>query len=389
MNAGLDALGRLNLFSDSGYQFDFSSRLDANPNDYATLGGGRATLGSQLSAPFTLGAGGTLSLQGNGGTANVTFQTGDFKDIANATSQEIAEVINAEGSVTAAGLRAVAVGDRLVLQSTGEGPTETVTVLGGSMAATLGLTPGASSAGRTAGLTVQAFGPYTGSDNRTLYYEPVGDGTIGTTPGLQIRVTTEDGNPVAVLDVGEGYLPGTRIPVGDGVEVSFGFGEISATTGEVFKQDWVADSDSSDVLVAFGVNSFFSGDSAGSIEVSQEIQNDPNRLAYSGSGSSGDNGALLNILNLQDSSVEDLGVSIPEFYSQVVGDVGFQISSTNTATEVASSLVLSLDARREEVSGVNVDEELVDMVRFEQAYSASARFIQVVQQLNDTILSIL
>jgi flagellar hook-associated protein 1 FlgK len=48
-----------------------------------------------------------------------------------------------------------------------------------------------------------------------------------------------------------------------------------------------------------------------------------------------------------------------------------------------------LDARRQEVSGVNVDEELVDMIRYEQSYSAAARYIQVIQQLQDTVLSLI
>ena len=66
-----------------------------------------------------------------------------------------------------------------------------------------------------------------------------------------------------------------------------------------------------------------------------------------------------------------------------------KFSTTQSATLVAESLVQSLDARRQEVSGVNVDEELVDLVRFEQAYSASARYIQTMQQIGDTILSII
>jgi flagellar hook-associated protein 1 FlgK len=49
----------------------------------------------------------------------------------------------------------------------------------------------------------------------------------------------------------------------------------------------------------------------------------------------------------------------------------------------------SLVARREEVSGVNVDEELVNMVRFEQAYQAAARYIQAVNSINDELMRII
>ena len=389
MNAGLDSLGRLNLFSDSGYRFDFSARLDTAPDDFQTFGGGRATLGSSLTGPYNIGAGSTLTVQGAGGTATVTFQASEFVDIANATAAELAEAVNRNPAVATAGVRAVAVGERFVLQSINQGAVESVGTTGGSALAGLGFSPGTFGGGSDNQVQVTASGPYTGSENRTLYYEPMGDGKIGTTPGLQVRVTSADGSPVAVLDVGEGYAPGTDLVVGDGVSVSFGFGELSATDNQVFKQDWIADSDTTDALVAFGVNSFLTGSTAENVSVNRDIQDDPNRLSYSGSGSSGDNRALLQILSLQDTSVGSLGVAIPEYYSQVVGDVGFQVSTTQNATQVAGGLVESLDARRQEVSGVNVDEELVDMVRFEQAYSASARYIQVMQQLNDTILSIL
>ena len=48
-----------------------------------------------------------------------------------------------------------------------------------------------------------------------------------------------------------------------------------------------------------------------------------------------------------------------------------------------------LVARRDQTSGVNVDEELVDMIQFEQAYGAASRFIQVLNSLHDEILNLL
>jgi flagellar hook-associated protein 1 FlgK len=389
MNAGLDSLGRLNLFSDSGFKFDFSARLDGEPDDAGSLGGSRATLGSTLGGPYNLAAGSTIVLDGGSGPISLAFATGDFADIANATSSEIANIINEDPAMTAGGVRAAAVGDRLVFQSLNGGSTETVAVAGGTSLGALGFNVGESATGRDTSTSVEAYGRYTGDTNRTVYYQPLGDGVIGSTPGLQIQVVSEDGSPVAVLDVGEGYVPGTHLDVGDGLEISFAFGEVSATNREVFKQDWIADSDSSDILAAFGVNSFFVGDGADSLGIATDIQENPSRLSYSSLGTTGDNGSLLKILSLQDTSSDAFGVSIPEFYSQVVGDVGFNIASTQSASAVADGLVSSLDARRQEVSGVNVDEELVDMIRYEQSYSAAARYIQVIQQLQDTVLSLI
>ena len=48
-----------------------------------------------------------------------------------------------------------------------------------------------------------------------------------------------------------------------------------------------------------------------------------------------------------------------------------------------------LTSQREQVAGVNIDEELVDMVRFEQSYQAAAQFIQTVNQLMNELMGIL
>jgi flagellar hook-associated protein 1 FlgK len=47
-----------------------------------------------------------------------------------------------------------------------------------------------------------------------------------------------------------------------------------------------------------------------------------------------------------------------------------------------------LQAERESLSGVNLDEETVDMMRFQQSYDAAARFISVVQQMTDTLINL-
>ena len=73
----------------------------------------------------------------------------------------------------------------------------------------------------------------------------------------------------------------------------------------------------------------------------------------------------------------------------MVGSVGFDISSTANAQEIESFLLSSLEAQREEVSGVNVDEELVKMIQYEQAYSAAAQFLQVINQMNDEVLALI
>ena len=95
------------------------------------------------------------------------------------------------------------------------------------------------------------------------------------------------------------------------------------------------------------------------------------------------------MLRLQTEAVGDTGVSFTSAYGGFVSDVGSSASTVETRLVTEISLNDSLQARREAVSGVNVDEELVDLIRFEQAFTASARFLSVVQQLGDTLLQLL
>ena len=84
---------------------------------------------------------------------------------------------------------------------------------------------------------------------------------------------------VATLDVGQGYEPGTDLEVGNGVKISFGPGAVSQSTGQACSLDVLADSDTSDILVALGINSFFHGSSAADISVSSDLRANVDALA--------------------------------------------------------------------------------------------------------------
>ena len=231
-------------------------------------------------------------------------------------------------------------------------------------------------------------GTYSGAENDRWTFTPVGTGTVGTTPRLEVEVRDEAGTLITTLDVGEGYSPGTPIAVAEGVSVSFSVGQLDAVAGDAFAMEAIADSDTSDVLVALGLNSFLDGTDASTIGIREAIANDPRLFAGSGSGEDGDNGAILSMLDVQTAEIEGLDGTLSTFYGSLVGGVGFEIASTSSALEVESFMLGSLEQQREQVSGVNVDEELVKMIEYEQTYQAAARFLQVVGQLNDTVMAL-
>jgi len=385
ISASLDGFGRLSIVAESGKTFHFGRPLDSQPDEQGTFGGGHASATMSFGAPVALPPGGTLLLQGATSAFALTFDPVDFENIAAATAEEIAAVINQNPGALANRIRAVVSGDRVALQSSGSGSSENFAINGGTALPALGLTPG-SYTGQDVAVAVTMDGEYTGTTNRRWTFEPNGDGVIGTTPGLTVTVRDENGALVSTLEVGDNYSSGAPLQVADGVTVSFTGGEVRATEGDVFTLDVIADSDTSDVLVAFGLNSLFQGADAATIEVVESIQRDPAQLAASATGAVGDSGALRGMLDLQHTQVEGLGGSFGEFYSTLVGGVGFEISSTRSAAEVETFLVESLEERRQSIAGVNVDEELVNMIAFEQAFSAAAQYLQVVKQMQDEIL---
>lgn len=396
LNAEISSLGSLRIVSDAGFGYDFSPTLDANPDNAGSFGSGKASLGTQAAEPFALADGQTLDLSvtlaGVPTPVSIGLNLGDFEDITEATAAELAAVINADPSAQAASLMASDVGGHLVVQTAGAGADEAFDVVGGTALAGLGWSgfAGQTFTGNDNSVAPVISGAYSGDGNGVYSFVPTGDGTIGTTPGLGVEVYDEKGDLVVTLDVGDGYVPGTELAVANGINVSFGLGEVSATDGDRFDLDVVGDPDETDVLVALGLGGLFTGSSAVDIGVRADIELDPSLLATGFGTGESDGSALLELFNQKDISRSSLnGGTFDEYYSQLVGGVGFEASTAETAYLANDALLGSLQQQREMVSGVNLDEEMTNMLRYEQSYQAAAQYIQAVNTINEAVLSLI
>jgi flagellar hook-associated protein FlgK len=395
LSAALDDTGHLRISADTGFGFDFSRRMDADPDPAGLFGGARATLGTGAAGPFALADGDTLAFtldtSGTPVSFSLAFAAADFAEISAATAEELAAAINADPQAQANGLQAHALEGRLFVQTQSGGPAAELTLTGGSAASALGWSAqvGNTVTGSANAVDVRLSGLYDGVSDERFVFRPLGDGTIGTTPGLEVEVLDRAGNRVTTLDVGAGYVPGTALEVADGVRASFGLGELSATHGDLFAADAVADSDSSDVLVALGLNTLLTGTGAADIAVRAEIAEDASQLAVSLTGEAGDGGLLLELLAVErtDSAALD-GARVGRFWGDLASDVGFEAALADSALESAGAVLTSLEQRRESISGVNVDEELVDLLAYEQSFAAAAQYLTVVNQLGEELLSL-
>ncbi|MFN0244673.1 MAG: flagellar hook-associated protein FlgK [Planctomycetota bacterium] len=390
MRASLDSFGRVQVSSDDGFGFDFSPRLNGQPDVFGSFGGGAASLSTSAAGPFALDDGDTLDITGPGGAFSVTLDGADFADISQATAREVADALEADAGFASSGLRAVVVADRLVLQTVSTGASASFQLDGGSALGALGWSAGQSVSGQARAVDVTVSGVYTGAQNDDYTFVPTLDGTVGTTPGLLVQVFDRQGTQIATLDVGAGYVPGTELDVANGIQVSFGFGDLSATDGDVLGLQVLRDSDTSDVLVALGLNAFFTGSDAGEIALNAQIERDPGAIASSKTGAGGDNAGVLEMLAAQKADVAALdGITMDSYYGNLVSGIGFEIGSAQSARDVEGFLLDSLSSRREQVSGVNIDEELTNMIQFEQAFGAASRFITVINTTSQELLNLI
>ncbi len=228
-------------------------------------------------------------------------------------------------------------------------------------------------------------GYYTGDDNDTFTLTVVDagvDGEIGKGTA-KIEVTDSSGTVISTLDVGSSYVLGNQLSIADGVSVSFGGGNIALTQNVTL--DVVSDPDTSNVLTSLGLNTFFEGDDASTIGVSQYIANDISKIAAASSTSPGDNTNALRLIDLQHSSLTS-GATFSDFLHGSVAQLGIETKAQNSSKESFQTILTNLGNRRQEVSGVSIDEEMVNTLRFQQAFQASARFISAITETSKILM---
>lgn len=79
--------------------------------------------------------------------------------------------------------------------------------------------------------------------------------------------------------------------------------------------------------------------------------------------------------------------TIDGFYSAIIGKVGIDAQEANNLLETKKYLVNQVENRRQSVSGVSIDDEMTEMIKYQHAYEAAARSITVMDQVLDKIIN--
>lgn len=110
------------------------------------------------------------------------------------------------------------------------------------------------------------------------------------------------------------------------------------------------------------------------------------QIAISADGSPGSNG---NVANLSAALTNTLpsGQTPAGAYSNVIYQVGSAVSNANAQSTALSQSILQLTNQQSSVSGVSIDEETTNLIRYQTAYEAAARIVSTVQALNTVVLN--
>jgi flagellar hook-associated protein 1 FlgK len=138
-------------------------------------------------------------------------------------------------------------------------------------------------------------------------------------------------------------------------------------------------------------NDFFTGTNAADIAVNSAIEADVDLIAAAGDAAAlpGDNSVAIAIANLQNTLTMAGGSStFSDFYISLVGDVGADVRQADLNFDHQTTMVTHLQNYREEVSGVSLDEEMINLVKFQHAYNAAARLITTTDEMMQTIIGL-
>jgi flagellar hook-associated protein 1 FlgK len=166
----------------------------------------------------------------------------------------------------------------------------------------------------------------------------------------------------------------TQVPSGVSVSELFGIGsgvKASRADGFSIRADIAADPKllalaQLNLSAAAGTSALGAGDGRGA-SLLADAGNRTTRFASAGGSSGG-------------------SMSLSRYASDLSGDIGARASASKTRAESAEAIQTEATARQSAKEGVNLDEELVAMTTYQQAFNASARLIQAAKDMYDTLL---
>ena len=185
--------------------------------------------------------------------------------------------------------------------------------------------------------------------------------TLGTIPNLQVFVNAQAG--AMSLFAAPGYTFDFR---GDGSHSP----------------------DSAGLLSSLGLNSLFTGGDAATIRVSSDLLANADRLATSGTGQPGDSLNLQKFVALRDATLMPNSTTLSGDFLQTLADVGADVQGLTEQHDTNQVLFDRLDQQRQSISGVDSNEEMVNLLKYQRMFQIASKYINVLNDAYNELLSI-
>jgi flagellar hook-associated protein 1 FlgK len=148
--------------------------------------------------------------------------------------------------------------------------------------------------------------------------------------------------------------------------------------------------DTSGTLAALGINTFFTGNDTTNIAVNSTVQNNLALVTAAQNGDSADNQTAVALSTLGDAQQNGLsGQSINQAYQNLVNGLATQAATATSDATSNQQVVTTLQAQRQNLSGVSLDEETVNLLQEQSAYQAAARVITTVNTLMTDLMNLI
>jgi flagellar hook-associated protein FlgK len=132
--------------------------------------------------------------------------------------------------------------------------------------------------------------------------------------------------------------------------------------------------------------------SLANFRLNTSVLNDLNAIAAAGDDGQGftgpgDNRNALALADLKTSNQSLFGTSFGEYFESGIARLGAASQGAQRARDGQELVLQQLEERRQEISGVNLDEEAVQLIKYQKAFEASARALNVVDETLDLIVN--
>jgi flagellar hook-associated protein 1 FlgK len=158
--------------------------------------------------------------------------------------------------------------------------------------------------------------------------------------------------------------------------------------------------DSSGVLAALGINTFFNGSKASDVAVNDVVGNDLNRICTGHVGTDslvapGDNITAKAVTALETTAIDfmvagkaKVSQTLTDYQAALVAKIGADTAAASYQSTYQGALASQLEEQQLAVSGVNLDEELTNLIKFQHSYQAAAKLVSTANSLFETVLGL-